>query len=956
MTMSSLDSLKLELARRVEGEVRFDAGARAAYATDASNYRQVPVGVVIPRHEGDVIAVLSLARENAMPILTRGGGTSLAGQACNAALVLDFSKYMNRVLAIDAGAHTAQVEPGVVQSHLNAALAPHGLFFAPDPSTKDRCTIGGMIGNNSCGAHSAAYGKTVDNVEALEVILYDGAQLSLTGAMDDAQLAAAIAHGGREAELYSRLRQLRDRCADSVRAHFPKLPRRVSGYNLDELMPERGFNVARAVVGSEGTLAVVKRATIRAVRRPREIAMAVLGFDDVFIAADQMPWLLKHRPEALEGFDENLPEFARTKNLPGVRYLPDGRAFLLVEVGGASPDEARARAARVIAQARQSRECTGAAYLSDAREQTAVWQIRESGLGSSAFIPGRPRCWPGAEDLAVPPANLGAFLRGFDRILKQHELKVATYYGHFGEGCVHARVNFDLMSTPGIATFRAAMTELAKLVATLGGSLSGEHGDGIARSELLPTMYRPELIDAFREFKRIFDPDSMMNPGVIVDPHPLDSHLKLGANYRPREVATHFNFKAEDGLAGAALKCVGIGKCRKTDAGTMCPSYMATRDEVHSTRGRARILFEALTSDLLPEGFADPAVKDALDLCLSCKGCKRECPSSVDMAAYRAEFFSNYYRRRRRPLSSLFFGRLNEFARLGSIAPSIANSLAHAPILEGLTKKTLAIHPERELPRFAPRTFRAWFERRTAPRASMREVVMLADTFTNFFEPHIAIAAVEVLERAGFRVIVPRERLCCGRPLYDQGLLDRAKTRLREVMDALDPFVGVGIPIVGLEPSCILTFRDELPSLFPDDARAQALATNSFMLDEFIVRSAPDFAPPELRRKTIVQGHCHQKALAGIDGEIALLSRAAGAQLEVLDAGCCGMAGAFGYERDHFAVSKAIGSRALFPAIDHAPPDAIIVADGFSCRSQIRHFCPSRDPIHLAEVLNERLG
>ncbi|MGA7621811.1 FAD-binding and (Fe-S)-binding domain-containing protein [Candidatus Binatus sp.] len=950
--MVSLDSVKLELARQVEGEVRFDAGTRAAYATDASNYRQVPVGVVIPRHEGDVIAALSIARENSMPILARGAATSLAGQACNAALVLDFSKYMNRVIAIEPGARVARVEPGVIQSHLNAALAPHGLFFAPDPSTKDRCTVGGMIGNNSCGAHSAAYGKTVDNVEALEVILYDGTQLSLTGSIADAEIGAAIARGGREGELYSRIRELRDQSADSVRAHFPRLPRRVSGYNLDELMPERGFNLARAIVGSEGTLAAVIRATIRAVPRPNELGLVVLGFDDVFIAADQTPWLLEHRPEALEGFDENLPEFARIKAMPGVRFLPAGRAFLLVELGGESQDEARERAERVIAQARGLRECTGATYLADAREQAAVWQIRESGLGSSAFIPGRPRSWPGAEDSAVPPAKLGAFLRGFDRILTSHGLRVATYYGHFGEGCVHARINFDLASAPGIATFRATMIGLGELVANLGGSLSGEHGDGLARSELLPTMFRPELIDAFRDFKRIFDPDSMMNPGVIVDPHPLDSHLKLGANYRPREIATHFNFRAEGGLAGAALRCVGIGKCRKTEAGTMCPSYMATREEIHSTRGRARILFEALTTDLLPDGFADPAVRDALDLCLSCKGCRSECPSSVDMAAYRAEFFFNYYRSHRRPLSSAFFGRLNEVARLASYAPSLANALAHAPIVGGVAKKALAIHPRRELPRFARRTFRSWFERRAAPRAGGREVVLFPDTFNNFFEPHVAIAAVEVLERAGFRVIIPRHQLCCGRPLYDQGMLEQAKTRLKDVMEALDPFVAVGIPIVGLEPSCILTFRDELPSLFPDDPRAIALASNSLLLDELIVREGDNFAPPELRRRTIVQGHCHQKAIAGIGGEVMLLSRAAGAELEVLDAGCCGMAGAFGYDRGHFEVSKAIGERVLIPAIEKAPPEAIIVADGFSCRSQIRHFCPSRRPMHLAEVLN----
>ncbi len=950
--MVSLDSVKLELARQVEGEVRFDVGTRAAYATDASNYRQVPVGVVIPRHEGDVVAALAIARDNSMPILARGGGTSLAGQACNAALVLDFSKYMNRVVAIDPDARIAQVEPGLVQSHLNSALESHRLFFAPDPSTKDRCTIGGMIGNNSCGAHSAAYGKTVDNVKALEVVLYDGTRLTLTGAMGAEHLEAAIARGGRETEVYSQLGALRDQSADSVRAHFPKLPRRVSGYNLDELMPERGFNVARAIVGSEGTLATILRATIKAVPRPNEVELVMLGFDDVFIAADQTPWILEHRPEALEGFDQNLPEFARTKQMPGVRFLPAGRAFLLVEFGGTTRDEARERAGRLIAEARKIRECTDVASLSDAREQAAVWQIRESGLGSSAFIQGRPRTWPGAEDSAVPPANLGAFLRGFDRILTRHALRVATYYGHFGEGCVHARVNFDLASAPGIATFRNAMTELGGLVTELGGSLSGEHGDGIARSELLPMMFRPDLIDAFRSFKKIFDPDSMMNPGVIVDPHPLDSHLKLGASYRPREVATHFDFSAEGGLAGAALKCVGIGKCRKTDAGTMCPSYMATREEIHSTRGRARILFEALTTDLLPEQFADPALRDALDLCLACKACKRECPSSIDMAAYRAEFFSHYYRSHRRPPSSTFFGLLHEVSSIASYAPSLANAFSHAPVTAGMAKSALGIHPERELPRFARVTFRSWFDRRTARGADGREVVLFPDTFVNFFEPHVGIAATEVLESAGFRVILPPRNLCCGRPLYDQGMLARAKWRLREAMDILGPFAAAGIPIVGLEPSCILTFRDELPSFFPGEKRAADLASHSFLLDEFIAREAPDFSPPELKGSAIVQGHCHHKAVAGIDDEVSLLSRASGLKVEALDAGCCGMAGAFGYAREHFEVSKAIGSRRLIPTIEESPPGTIIVADGFSCRSQIRHFCPGRQPMHLAEVLN----
>ncbi|HYB91837.1 MAG TPA: FAD-linked oxidase C-terminal domain-containing protein [Candidatus Binataceae bacterium] len=954
--MPTLDALRNQLARSIEGEVRFDAGSLAVYSTDASNYRQVPIGVVVPRHEGDVGRALAIARDNGLPILSRGGGTSLAGQATNAALVLDFSKYMNRILAIDPANRTAEVEPGVVQSQLNAALAAHGLFFAPDPSTKDRCTIGGMIGNNSCGAHSAAYGKTVDNLAALDAILYDGTHLKLEGPMSDAELDGAIAEGGRAGEMLRSLRDLRDRSADLVREHFPKIPRRVSGYNLDQLLPEAGFNLARALVGSEGSLAVTLRATVQAVRRPEKLALVVLGFDDVYLAADQTARILEHRPEALEGFDHHLPDFAREKGLEAVRLLPSGRAFLLVELGGDTADEARERAERLIGEARRIRECSGVAYLGDPGDQGAVWRLRESGLGSGAYIPGHPRTWPGAEDTAVPPAKLGAYLRSFNTILDRHDLSAATYYGHFGEGCVHARINFDLASERGIAIFRRAMTEIGALVAEFGGSLSGEHGDGLARSELLPMMYPPALMDAFRDFKRAFDPAGRMNPGVIVDAHRLDSHLRLGPRYSPHAVATHFDLSAEGGLAGAALKCVGIGKCRKTDAGTMCPSYMATREEIHSTRGRARLLFEALTGDLLDGGFSDPAIKEALDLCLSCKACKNECPASVDMATYRAEFFAHYYERNPRPLHARFFAHLHELARLASIAPALANAVSHAAGLDALAKRALGIHPERTLPRFASRTFRSWFARHAGANPAAREVVLFPDTFNNFFEPQVPIAAVAVLERAGFRVTIPAADLCCGRPLYDQGMLDTARQRLVEAMDALSPAVERGAIVVGLEPSCILTFRDELPALFPADPRARALASRALMLDEFLAREAAGFAPPPLRANALLHGHCHQKAIAGIGHETALLSRIEGLKLDVLDAGCCGMAGAFGYDRRHFAVSRAIGERVLIPVIEKSAPDTIIVADGFSCRSQIRQFCPGRRPMHLAEVLDLAAG
>jgi FAD/FMN-containing dehydrogenase/Fe-S oxidoreductase len=950
--MSSFETFREKLVMSVEGEVRFDRGTLAIYSHDASNYRQVPIGVVMPRHDGDVVETVALARENAIPILARGGGTALGGQATSAALVIDFSKYMNRVISVDPDRMRATVEPGVVQSSLNAVLAPHGLFFAPDPSTKDRCTIGGMIGNNSCGAHSAAYGKTVDNLDSMEVLLYNGTRLKL-GPTTEAEHQSVEADKQRR-KLYAKLRDLRDRYASDVRSGFPRLPRRVSGYNLDELLPENGFNLAKALVGSEGTLATTLSATVRAVPRPKKLVMVVLGFEDVFLAADQMWWMLPHRPEALEGFDEKLPEFARRKGLDAVRLLPNGRAFLLVELGGATEDEARERAERMIAQARRIRECVGVAYLSDPIQQMSVWRLRESGIGSGAYFAGYPRTWPGAEDSAVPPAKLGPFLRRFAGILSHHNLQVGTYYGHFGEGCVHARVSFDLASAKGVATFRSAMEQLAAAVAEFGGSLSGEHGDGIAKSELLPKIFKPRLIDAFREFKQILDPDRMMNPGNLVDPFPLDSHLKQGPGYKPRPIETHFDFSADEGFAGATLKCVGIGKCRKTEGGTMCPSYMATRDEMHSTRGRARILFEAISGDFL-DSFTDDAVMKSLDLCLSCKSCKTECPSSVDMATYKAEFLAHYYKENPRTRAAKFFGNIHEFAQTASRAPRLVNMIANAPIISGLGKRWYDIHPQRSLPRFAPRTFRNWFKRRPKIADSKkRRVVLFPDTFNNYFEPEVAIAATEILERANFNVVIPEDDICCGRPLYDQGMLDRAKGRLRESMDSLLPLIDDDAYVVGLEPSCILTFRDELPALFPGDQRAARLRDRSLLLDEFIAREVPDLwssQPESTKTNALLHGHCHQKAIVGLATEKKLLSRVRGLSLQVLDAGCCGMAGPFGYQEGHFQVSKACADRVLIPAINDSPAETIVISDGFSCRAQIRQFCPDRKPLHLAQLL-----
>jgi len=942
----SVTRLAAELRRTIEGDVRFDRGSLIVYSTDASNYRRVPIGVVVPRHEGDVARAIGLARENRIPILARGGGTSLGGQTCNAALVLDFSTYMNTVIAIDPADRIVTVEPGVIQSGLDRQLEPHGLFFAPDPTTSDRCTIGGMIGNNSCGAHSAAYGKTADNLRALDMILADGTRLSLSAAAGD-DLRAAASGGARAGTIVEQLDHLRDGRGELIRNRYPKIPRRVSGYNLDWLLPENGFNLARSIAGSEGTLGIILKVTLEVVPKPKMLVLVVMGFDDIYSAADQVPWILEHRPEALEAFDHALVDFAREKKIPAINLLPDGRAFLIAEVGGGDSDEAGDRGNALMERARRIPGCA-ALMLTDARERNAVWALRGSGLGASAFIKGRPRTWPGAEDTAVAPARLGSYLRRLVRLLDRRGLLAASYYGHFGEGCVHCRINFDFMTTRGIANFRATMFDLADLVAEFGGSLSGEHGDGIARSELLPKIFGADLIDAFGEFKRIFDPDGLMNPGVIVAPEPIDSHLRVSPLASAPPLPTHFDFSAENGLAGAAMKCVGIGKCRKLDGGTMCPSYMATRDETHSTRGRAHLLFEALTTGA--HGFDDPALGDALDLCLSCKACKTECPAGVDMAAYKAEFLANHYQMARRPLSSIFFGRIADIAKAASHTPRLARALSSGAMAH-IARRALGIHRERRLPGFAPRSFASFMRGRTPANPDGPEVVLFPDTFTNFFEPAVALAALRLLERAGQRVIVPATPICCGRPMYDQGMLDRARRVVGAAAATLAPYARRGVPIVGLEPSCILTFRDELPALFPAEPDSAVLARGTMTFGEFVASQPEMQMPSALDADVLLHGHCHQKALVGLGNETALLGRIGNVRLSVPGSGCCGMAGAFGYDERHYEVSRLIGERVLFPAVRARAPGTVVVADGFACRNQIRQFCPDVRPIHLAQLL-----
>jgi FAD/FMN-containing dehydrogenase/Fe-S oxidoreductase len=951
-----LRDLAAELASALEGEVRFGPGDRAVYSTDASNYRHLPLGVVLPRSVEDVLAAVRLCAEAGVPVLPRGGGTSLAGQGCNEAVVIDASKYLPDVLEIDERARTARVQPGVVLDDLRARAAGFGLTFAPDPATHDHCTLGGMIGNDSCGVHSllsefAGPGpRTAHSVRSLDVLTSDGVRMRV-GATTEDELEAIVRAGGRRGEIFAGLRDLRDRYAERIRSRYPAIPRRVSGYDLEALLPERGFDVARSLVGSEGTCVTILEATVDLVPSPAHRATVLLAFEDVVAAADAVPAIREHRPTGLEGFDDHLVDDNRRKglNTAALEHLPDGGGWLLVEFGGDDRDQAEGRARDALGAFERLPALTHAELLIDERRSEQMWGVRESGLGATAIVPGKPPRWEGWEDAAVPPEQLGEYLRGFRALLDRHGFE-ASLYGHFGQGCVHSRATFDLASARGIATFRRFVTEAAELVVGLGGSLSGEHGDGQARAELLPVMFGDELVRAFGEFKRIWDPAGLMNPGRIVDPRPLDADLRLGPSYAPAPGPTRFGYPQDGGsFAHAALRCVGVGSCRRTEGGTMCPSYRVTREEEHSTRGRARLLFEMLNGSEL-DGWRSDEVREALDLCLACKACKSECPVNVDMATYKAEFLSRYYEGRRRPRIAYAMGLLPWWSRVGSWVPRLSNVVLRAPVVSSLVKRAGGIAPERSAPTFPSSPFRRRFRRRGGRRSSGDRVVLWPDTFTDRFHPDAGAAAVEVLERAGARVELPRGWACCGRPLYDQGMLDLAERLLRRTLDVLRPAIRDRVPVVVLEPSCAAAFRDELPAMLSGDPDARALSELVVTLAQYL--DARGYRPPPLDRRAIVQLHCHQKAVLGVDADRRLLG-ALGVEVAEPEEGCCGMAGAFGFEAGRpYETSVRIAERALLPAVRAAEDATIVIADGFSCRTQIEQGS-GRRAAHLAEVLAE---
>ena len=957
--------------------MHFDLASRALFAADASNYRQLPIGVVYPRDAADVQAALAACWATGAAVLPRGAGTSLAGQCVNVAVVFDYSRYMNALDSIDPEAKLARVQPGIVLDRLRDAAEVYHLTYAPDPATHSRCTLGGMIGNNSCGVHGLLGGKVVDNVQSMDVILYDGTRMTV-GPTSAQELQAKINAGGRIGEIYAGLARIRNKYSSYVRQKFPRIPRRVSGYNLDELLPESDFNVARALVGSEGSCVNIVSATLNLTASPPYRLLTVLGFDDPFLAADAVPLALEHKPIGLEGFDHMLVDFMRRKGirLHDLSQLPAGVSFLLVELGAWSAEEVREKSEQ-LARACQSWPVRPVARICTPEEAVSIWRVRDSALGAMVFVPGEPDRYEGWEDAAVPPDKLGNYLRSITSLMDEYGYR-SPLYGHYGQGCVHTRINFDFRSEEGIRKFREFITRAADVVLDFGGSLSGEHGDGQSRAALLPKMFGPELMEAFREFKVLFDPNNRMNPGKLMDGvrvYEPEENLR----HEPPELAienpalknleTHFAFAADGGsFARAAERCVGVGSCRNTVGGVMCPSYRATGEEQHSTRGRARLLWELMSGALRTEGFESEAVHQALDLCLSCKACKSECPVQVDIASWKSEFLAQHYKGRLHPIQHYIFGFADRLARWGSFTPGITNTLLTGPATSPLIKYIAGVAKERKLPSLAAKSFqKSWVpenETSNVPRSAAEAdspparplVVLWPDTWNNYYHPKTLVAAENILIEAGFRVQVPKGHICCGRPLYDFGLLPAAKSYLTNVLKQMTPQIDAGLPFIFLEPSCASVFKDEILELLPNDARAKRLSGQVWLLADWLATKASaseddDWLAGRLEGASVlVHGHCHHKAVFGGSAtELALLKRA-GATAAPIQAGCCGMAGPFGFEADKFEVSKAIARDGLLPAVEAAGPMTMIVADGFSCREQISQLS-NKEAMHFAELL-----
>ncbi len=931
--MDERRDLAVALRHAGVAEVDDSSRRRAEYSSDASNYRVVPSVVVFPRHPDEVEAALEVARRLGVPLTARGGGTSTAGNAVGSGIVVDFSRHLNRVLAVDPEARTATVQPGAILDDITAAAAPHGLQFGPDPSTHARASIGGSLGNNACGSRALRYGRTADNVHSIDLLTASGDRIDARRFDRDGLAAAGPLGAALDRIVAERL--------GLIRTEFGRFRRQVSGYSLEHLLPEHGADLAKFLVGSEGTLGVILAATVALVESPRAVALAVLGYADLPAAAEAVPALLPHNPVALEGMDARLVEVVRRRRgAAAVPELPRGAGWLFVETAGVTRTEAYKAAEKLIADA----GCLDALVVTGAPAR-ALWRIREDGAGLGGRTPDGAPAWPGWEDAAVPPENLPAYLREFESLMRAHRLD-GLVYGHFGDGCVHVRIDFPLADDP--QRFRAFVEAAAQLVGEHGGSMSGEHGDGRARGELLHHMYSHAALGTFAAVKEVFDPANLLNPGVIVAPAAVEADLRVSAAH-PLRTRLAFAYPHDGGdLSTAVHRCVGIGKCRADTTavgGVMCPSYLATRDEKDSTRGRARVLQELANGSLI-DGFRAKELTDALDLCLSCKGCSSDCPAGVDMATYKAEVLYHRYRRRLRPASHYALGWLPRWARLAARFPRLANAALRSDATAAAAKRLGGIDQRRPLPQFAHRGFRAWFA--TEPDVVGDPVVLWVDTFTEHFSPEIGQAAVRVLENAGYSVGITEKPVCCGLTWISTGQLDGARAKLRKTLDALQGALDAGVPIVGLEPSCLAVLRRDAAELLPDDPRAAKLAAQARTLAELLTET-PGWTSPDLRGvNAVAQPHCHQHAVTGWDTDRKLLADA-GAQVTAVG-GCCGLAGNFGVERGHYDVSVAVAETALLPAVRSASHDAIVLADGFSCRTQLEQLARVHS-VHLAQLL-----
>jgi FAD/FMN-containing dehydrogenase/Fe-S oxidoreductase len=959
--------LEAELRARIHGDVKFDRVNRMLYSTDASNYQIEPVGVVMPKTTDDVIGAVELAASHGVPILPRGGGSSLAGQAVGAALIIDTSKYLNRITSFQPENRTVTVEPGINLDSLNRQVKSHGLMFGPDPSSANRATVGGVVGNNSAGAHSILYGMTADHIRSARIQLSRGGtvDLNVSGVTDVTARAETDDQSGR---LLRDLLAFRETHHDLIERDFPPHWRRATGYSLNEfLKPDDMFNPARLLASSEGTLATTLGVTLNLVELPAKTGLVLLQFDDLVASMEATETILETEPSAIELMDRMLINLTREQ--PGYANLisfieGDPAAVLAVEYYGTSERQLQRKADNLVEHLRKA----GVSMMSDpqivldATRQANIWAVRKAGLGLLMSVKGDAKPIPAIEDVSVPVEHLPEFVRAVEAMVADHGT-TAAYYAHASAGCLHIRPLVSLKSVDGIEAMKEMTHAAAEMAHRFGGVMSGEHGDGLQRSELNEIIFGTELYEAMREFKRTFDPAGLMNPGKVVDAPPMTENLRYGPKYNPVKIKTHLDFSREGGFLGAIEMCNGAAVCRKTKAGTMCPSYMATRDENDTTRGRANALRNALADNVLtPKDFANKTTYDTLDLCLSCKACKTECPSSVDMAKIKTEFLAHYYDKNGTPLRARIMGHIHTLSRIAAPVAPLANLAMQTPVAKPLMSM-LGFHRNRKMSPFERRTFvHRWQAHRQhnapAKRETRGKVVYFHDTWATYNYPDVGMAAVTLLEAAGFDVIVEERRACCGRPALSKGLVESARKMARRNVHVLADYARQGIPILGTEPSCILTLRDEYRDLLPGDADMEAVAGQAFMLDEFLATLEADGSlgigwRANTGPEVLFHGHCHQKALIGVGASMAML-KAAGCRPTESGAGCCGMAGSFGYEAEHYEISRKVGEERLFPTIRETPMDVIISTAGVSCHQQIDHFT-SRNTKHIAEVLAERV-